>query len=1783
MIRTRLFDSLLRIGAFDELGDRFNLFERLGEIAGISSLSEEWGEDAVTLTGLLDFDAARRVEAGGFALSIGRPGGRRLRVPFTLELPRLPAALLLAGVSLHSGIMEPEEALRVFGEELVSDALGLAANQLPRLGDVSVQIGPLPAFLELPRSWLERGRYVRDAHGDVIGVERDPDTAPLRMKLGDVTMKVSPAGIDVTLSGGGPLTLPPVMIAGTDLAIELDDFSIRTADTPLPQELTTLGAARGFDESWRGIFARRVVLWNLDRVFPGGPAGRANGPGAGGSVTATCLAIDRRGITGEVIWTRQPPEEQRLALDRMVLAFDRNWYPTGVEGGGRLGLESFGAEDVRFTARMELDPFAATQGRWSVLIRAEGGTPGAPVVSFDAPTPALVAAVAALSVHFGEGDAGLLLGALAAGDVAGLLGWRSLEITSAEAIAKPVAGGGLAFEGRASFAANLEITAGNGPPQPLGLRTGTIELFHHPEDGAGSYWSIDDGLTLALPVAVDVGGAVTLDRVALRKRTDGALLIELGVDVEGTGDLVIGGMPNVMTLVYHPGPPPDFSIELSRDGQPLTLLVPGVLYATGTLVQSEDGFPGIGGEGWGSALRASVTAYLVGNGKAIEPGDHLKKESYLFAFDLGALTATRSDGMKALVLTGDLTFNPGVPLGATGTALYGLGLTYAQNAAPDISDGDFTGWFLERAPQFSTTASKWVPRGGQWGFGASVALGSQPDEGRAWNVAAGLFLLVPGPVVMLTGKGNLFSPPPVLPAGGEGRSVEAPFAAALALDFLRDRLSAELIADIAVTAGGVPLLELGIPAAVDASLSAPLDMELSIGRFQPQGERVTGRALGLYDITTYVVVTTRGIEGFPEPGRDLAPFATAFGGSGGLSAGFSSAIAELRLSVEAGFDLGVSFASPPLMVGRIFAEGRLIARLACVGVNLGIRTDLLVTAPDPFELSGTARIKVGLPWPLPDINVSGSFTIGDRSSWPEDYPHAENPLSHFSLFPRSNGTAVLEDGKAFDGVVLSDHDVVSGVPVDAGLLLAFRAPVGNAEPMIGMIQTQADDAANPVWEVATSGTDENGRRLRVGWRHVLTELRLLDGDEEIAALAGWSSKATDGTTDRSANEAPGGQAARTSLTLLAPLEAPLERRYGTGAEVLGDILEGWQPCARAADIKEMQVTFEVPPPVDLGVVVAMRQPPLIPPGSCGLLRRRGLMPGADAMVCFTGPQGGVAVLFAPHEVLPPAVHARPDRLRFALPGSLGAQEFVICLPAMVFARDRDAEAAVPVATVMEPPCGQLRIVLPPGGSGREVYFAVRRGVHLLVLDDQSQPHDAALVHTATIEISEDETWELRRVILPPETCDLRVHATHAPRFHSELTGTHGALFLGASFYADHEIHHEALARRLDASSRLVTELQGQAAGWAASGIDGLLRPGTRYTVEAVVRSHKARQLGDGPLEVSADAKTFRKIVHFETEVDIQQPLAPRLAAPAWADGTAQPWNVDTVPAGGAMHYRAEPIAVTMADAVLQGRLKAHRRSVSIRLTHVSGRNPKVMAESLLAQRKAGLAILQDIVSDYLARQPCLDAADPLWLSLVRRYDTLLEPGEYVSELLAVDDAGARPDKLLHRWRFKASRWKTRAAHVGAFKTRAVPRPGRAAELLARARARLGPASPELLADDMLLDALLIEDFAEPPALPADRPLLHIWVREDGIAGVLLDGPEPLTVPRVTITMDRRGEVPLHGVVSDMAGTRLLLLPVSVIQPGPLVVRIEADGIRHELAADIPAFSVLTAHARGAHP
>ncbi|WP_114751936.1 hypothetical protein [Pleomorphovibrio marinus] len=1804
-MRTSAIHALHWRGIADGLLNR--LFS--GESLRLTEVYEEWiftdaTPSQVRIAGTVALNSSTEFLVGGLGIRFGMESDYGLEVPFAIDLPAAPVAVLLAALCIKAGFAKPNDfvdldvaAAAEWLPNAVDGVSTFSDLDLDLLGDmrmflfgddpVRVTLGPLPAFLVLPESWIEQGRHILDANNNITGVESDPEAGPISIKLGEAMLQVSAAGIDVTIEGGGPLTLPPLMIKGTGLALELKGLSIKTGDGNLPSEIASLGADRGFDESWRGVFASEITLWNLDSVFPGGPVGDA--AGAGHRITASYFAIDGRGLTGDIAWSRITPENEMLVLNRVSITFDRAWYPSGIEGGGIMAFRELGAvENLKFLARLELDPFASDSDRWRLLLEAEALTPGEPLVSFKSPSSELIAAVSVLAESLGDSDLALLLAAMAAG--AGshvrLIRWKNIEIRSAQASGYRKNSGTFKFEGSISISAELEILLG-GEPQPLSVKLGKIEVSYdqaaEPGLRAKSSWSLDDGLILTLPLEVEVGGAVTIDRIGLRKSDENTLLIELGVAMEGTGDISISGLPNVVTIVYDRDTN-EISLKLSRDGQPFILLVPGVLYATGTLVESGVEFPLLNGEvgDWSKSLRAALTAYLVGSGKAVAPLDHMKKENYLFALDLGLLTATRSsDGMKAVVLTGDLCFNPGIPIGSTGTALYGLGLTYGQNTVPNAQDGDYTGWFLspnDDSLAFSTHAKKWVPQGHSWGFGASVAIGSLPDAGRAWNVAAGLFLLLPGPVVMITGKGNLFSPPPELPKGENGGNVEAPFAAAVALDFLRDRLSAELVAEIKIGPNTSPLLELNIPARIEASLSRALDMELAVGRFSPENERVSGRALGLFDITTYVMVTTRGIDNFPNQGRRLEPFAMAYGGAGGLSAGFGSRLAELRLSVQAGFDLGASLSIPPLMVGQIYASGQLVARVICVSVNLGIETKLFVVAPKPFELSGTANFRVGLPWPLPDFKFSGSFSIEKQADWPK----AENPIQNISLFPRTNGTAVLANGESFDGVVLEEQgeQKVDGVPVDAGILIAFRAPIGNEHPVIGMVSTQSDDMADKVWEVATTGTNKNGDTERIGWRHVLTKVSLFEIQEgfeeiEIEIHGGWSYRGVDGTTEYSANDAPGGQALRTSLRLLTPLDPIEERRIGTGAEVLGSIFESWQPCEKSPNPKDYEIVFAIPSPDDLGTNQ------WLVPGKSTVLDRRSLVPGPNGAISYSGPQSRSSSFFAAYTFLSPGVFYRQNSLSFPLTEVLASQHFIITVPAMVFGRLVDLNAGG-IDISYEPPCGCLEITVPGGGWSRFAYFVVRRGVEFVLVDHLNEVNVGTVPHQdGTLYVSEDEILELHRVTLGPDATVLRAHTVQTQAINPGLIGRFGAAFLGASYYAEHETREAAIDRRQEASFRLISDLGSRAEDWASGGTEGLLKPDTDYKLEVVVDSYKVKQTDNGDLVIGEPEPIQRhsKIVNFKTEADIKQPLAAYFPGPSWGEDLEQNWNIKTLPDSQAFHYRGNKIKVHVGDAVVVGRISAHKRAVSLRLTHESGNTPEIRAEELLAEKKEGISELQDIISEAMDKWECLDGEAPIYLKLTYYFDTLLKPGGYLAELVAEDFSGERVDKLLYRWRFIASRWSSLETHVRAHQVRRLPRGGLSAEVLINVKSRLGASVPKIMVDDMLLDDLLTITFGEPPSISPDDPLLLLWVRQDGVAGLMLDGPEPFLGPGVTLELAGSRNVVLHTVVRNVLGSRALIIPESVVSPGPLHLRIKKEPNTYEIGLEVPSFSDLTEGAR----
>ena len=252
-----------------------------------------------------------------------------------------------------------------------------------------------------------------------------------------------------------------------------------------------------------------------------------------------------------------------------------------------------------------------------------------------------------------------------------------------------------------------------------------------------------------------------------------------------------------------------------------------------------------------------------------------------------------------------------------------------------------------------------------------------------------------------------------------------------------------------------------------------------------------------------------------------------------------------------------------------------------VGTELAIKTAMTAIAPKPFMLEGTVKVVIEMPWFLPDINVDAALTIGgDGTSWPDEYPlpEAKSPVERVSFFTLDRqGRTDLEAGTGADIT-----GPASRVPIDAGLLIAFNAPVGN-EPessaggdergRLGSLLTNGHDQHAPVWVVSTTGTDDGGHEVRYGHRYVIESIALkkrgaADGLKDLPAK--WVRETHAGNLgDEGQPLTKGGIVDRSALQVLDVSTDQVVRLSGSAEALLREHLEAYDPCEKPPRLKEL--------------------------------------------------------------------------------------------------------------------------------------------------------------------------------------------------------------------------------------------------------------------------------------------------------------------------------------------------------------------------------------------------------------------------------------------------------------------------------------------------------------------------------------------------------------------------------------------------------------------------------------
>ncbi|MCD2441545.1 hypothetical protein LQ757_04555 [Agromyces sp. SYSU K20354] len=347
----------------------------------------------------------------------------------------------------------------------------------------------------------------------------------------------------------------------------------------------------------------------------------------------------------------------------------------------------------------------------------------------------------------------------------------------------------------------------------------------------------------------------------------------------------------------------------------------------------------------------------------------------------GSLLFGTKDGTRFGFVALDAEFGSGIPVFSS-VSWFGAALLAGVNVAPDKAltgdRGDDFSWYEHwyvpaPGPHSVLNARKWVPAEDAWAAGAGVTIGS--SDGKAWSLRALLAVTAPGPVVFIEGRLRLLKTRE--PHKGPPRSTTIRGLAAL--DWDQGDFLVALEFDYKLPESGL-LLDVDAAGEVFYS-SRPRDWHVAIGWPEPVSRRVRARALRLLDWDAYLVVSGRDLE---LADRVFPGTAVAIGYRTGIDKRGKWGPVRGVLALWIAGDLALSV-RPVYFLAEVSLQGEASIKVFGIGFELLLDALLALEAPvgdDDEYFGGKVRIKVGLPWPLPDISKEIPIEWGDASGMP---------------------------------------------------------------------------------------------------------------------------------------------------------------------------------------------------------------------------------------------------------------------------------------------------------------------------------------------------------------------------------------------------------------------------------------------------------------------------------------------------------------------------------------------------------------------------------------------------------------------------------------------------------------------------------------------------------------------------------------------------------------------------------------------------------------------------------
>ncbi len=514
------------------------------------------------------------------------------------------------------------------------------------------------------------------------------------------------------------------------------------------------------------------------------------------------------------------------------------------------------------------------------------------------------------------------------------------------------------------------------------------------------------------------GFQLELTRLGLGSNDDGSRWLGLNGELQLVEGLPAGGSMDGLRISWNKG-----GLQGVRfDGIGIEFEVEDVMHFDGKLAYVEDGSE--------HRFEGAIDLNLISLGMQLD----------------AQLVIGRKDGYSYMAIYVGAELPAGIPLFTTGLSLYGMAGLYAKNMEPGKTDAQQwysasansnDSWYHSGDKQGVADLSKWEARRGSMAFGAGVTIGTTSDNGYAFNGKLLLVILLPGPVILLEGQANLMQ------KRVELGTVEPNFRTLAVLDNREGSFLFGLDAQYKFDKKEGRLIDIRAGAEAFYSFSDPTAWYCYLGKDEPSDQRIAARIGSLFEATAYYMLDARSLRVGARVGYDLRE-----------SAG------PLRIELSAWLEMKAALNwIPPHFFGELLLHGNI--RLSAFGVGFGLTVDARVAADifDPFHLLGEFKVKLNLPWPLPDPKATVMLEWGPILNPPPlPLPLKSVTIEHFKTSAKWSLLRSTDDDLAmlrpnYDGAATGYRTEPEGsnelpplthipiVPMDARPYLTFAQPV----------------------------------------------------------------------------------------------------------------------------------------------------------------------------------------------------------------------------------------------------------------------------------------------------------------------------------------------------------------------------------------------------------------------------------------------------------------------------------------------------------------------------------------------------------------------------------------------------------------------------------------------------------------------------------------------------------------------------------------------------------------------